>query len=60
MPEQVVCTCDAGRLYIIDVNYFPSFKGINEAPAALAAAIRGKLLHSNLKIGCVAHSLTLQ
>ena len=45
MPEEVlaVSTCDAGRLYIIDVNYFPSFKGITEAPAALAAAIRGKI-----------------
>eukprot|EP00891_Asterochloris_glomerata_P005550 jgi/Astpho2/5550/Aster-02810 len=31
-----------GRLFIIDVNYFPSFKGINAAPAALAAAIRGR------------------
>ena len=38
-----VNTSDAGRLYIIDVNYFPSFKGIPEAPAALAAAIRGKV-----------------
>ncbi|KAL4448397.1 hypothetical protein ABPG75_005616 [Micractinium tetrahymenae] len=30
----------AGELVIIDVNYFPSFKGIPEAPAALQAALR--------------------
>jgi hypothetical protein len=26
-------------LVIVDVNYFPSFKGIPEAPAALQAAL---------------------
>jgi hypothetical protein len=30
----------AGELVIVDVNYFPSFKGIAEAPAALQAALR--------------------
>ncbi|PRW44989.1 inositol 4-trisphosphate 5 6-kinase family [Chlorella sorokiniana] len=30
----------AGELVIIDVNYFPSFKGVPEAPAALRAALR--------------------
>ncbi|KAL4857680.1 Inositol-tetrakisphosphate 1-kinase 6 [Chlorella vulgaris] len=30
----------AGELVIVDVNYFPSFKGIPEAPAALQAALR--------------------
>lgn len=30
----------AGELVIIDVNYFPSFKGIPEAPVALQAALR--------------------
>lgn len=29
-----------GELVIIDVNYFPSYKGIPEAPAALQAALR--------------------
>jgi inositol-1,3,4-trisphosphate 5/6-kinase/inositol-tetrakisphosphate 1-kinase len=30
----------AGELVIVDVNYFPSFKGIPEAAAALQAALR--------------------
>lgn len=30
----------AGELVCIDVNYFPSFKGAPEAPAALGAALR--------------------
>ena len=29
----------AGELVIVDVNYFPSFKGIPEAPTALQAAL---------------------
>eukprot|EP00887_Chlorella_sp_A99_P007410 scaffold2.g7410.t1 len=32
----------AGELVIIDLNYFPSFKGAPEAPAALRAALRGR------------------
>ena len=49
MPEPIhaVFVRNAGRLYIIDVNYFPSFKGINEAPAALAAAIKAKFCMSS-------------
>lgn len=30
---------------IIDVNYFPSFKGIPEAPSALQAALRQRYAH---------------
>ena len=36
----LVLGCHAGELVIIDVNYFPSFKGVPEAPAALRAALR--------------------
>ena len=32
-------SCPAGELVIVDVNYFPSFKGIPEAPAALQGAL---------------------
>lgn len=42
--DQALCSAlllvPAGELVIIDVNYFPSFKGIPEAPAALQAALR--------------------
>ena len=30
----------AGELVAVDVNFFPSYKGAPEAPAALAAALR--------------------
>jgi hypothetical protein len=47
------CGSCAGELVIIDVNFFPSFKGIPEAPHALRAALLarhrehlGKLEHA--------------
>lgn len=33
------CPAPAGELVVIDVNFFPSFKGVPEAPQALRQAL---------------------